>query len=97
MVDGYTYLVVKRGESRDEEALENVFVIPIDRHFGDSTADCQQGSDTYTSFRAHWERPVAAVLYSCDSQERHRVGLCKTVLSCCDDCSERAPVDRSSN
>lgn len=42
MVASSTYLVVERGESRDEEALENVFVIPIDRHFGDSTADCQQ-------------------------------------------------------
>jgi hypothetical protein len=26
-----------------------------------------KGSDTYTSVRAHWERPVTAVLYSCDS------------------------------
>jgi hypothetical protein len=25
------------------------------------------------------------------------VGLCKTVSSCCDHCSERAPVDQSSN
>jgi hypothetical protein len=39
VVASSTYLVVERGESRDEEALENVFVIPIDRHFGDSTLE----------------------------------------------------------